>query len=150
MGTTPRRAPRVRPPSRGANLQREERDPRGPKGRRLDHRISFTHHRFIAPRAGGQGKQRQQPARSAAGEVRPGGTFSGVRGHAPAQQLCEAKCTVLYFTQQRMRSVGYGWLLRCPLSGWRRLKNLCCVKYERGAGYELRHHAGSKVQGGGL
>ena len=38
-------------------------------------RFSFSFRWIVAPRAGGPGKHRQQPARSAAGEVRPGGTL---------------------------------------------------------------------------
>ena len=75
MGTTPRRAPRVRPPARGANLQGEERDPRTSKGERLDDPVQLFLSLDCGPRAGGPGKHRQQPARSAAGEVRPGGTL---------------------------------------------------------------------------
>ena len=71
--TTPRRAPRVRPPSRGANLQREERDPRTSKGERLDDPVQLFLSLDCGPPRRGAGQAPPAASAKRGGRGAPGG-----------------------------------------------------------------------------
>lgn len=109
------------------------------RGRRPRYRSGWGSEERAAPRGGARREQR----------CVPGGRTPG-SGATPRHSNF-AKQSVLCYTLHSKEWGAWGAAGCCAAhctgaEGW---KNLCCVKYERGAGYELRHHAGSKVQGGG-
>lgn len=107
--------------------------------------VSFCLRRIMPPAQGGR-----VSIASSQHEVRrercvPGGRSPG-SGAAPRHRNF-AKQSILCYTLHskewgRRGAAGYYAACCVDTKGW---ISLCCVKYERGAGYELRHCAGAEV-----
>lgn len=106
--TSPRRADRrARPPARGANLQREERDPRTSKGERLDGPVQLFLSLDCGPPRRGAGQAPPAASAKRGGRGAPRGDVLRGPGPRPGTATLRSKvyCVILYTAKNEERRV---------------------------------------------